>query len=168
MNFICRLNVPNSNVASRYFSLTPSLFTALSPIKSVATRSSFNLVANHQTPRPNDESRFKAIIQAEFLSFFVNTTYGTFSYTSASLIDFYREKTSAFARLLRIVIRKNAFRFKLNKRPRVNFMNLNAWYSYFLAKSSNFPLSSFSLIRRVQEICIFYVWSISSGQLRGS
>lgn len=35
VNFILRLNVPNSNAASRYFSLTRALFTALSPIKSV-------------------------------------------------------------------------------------------------------------------------------------
>lgn len=34
VNFISRLNVPNSNAASRYFSLTRTLFTALSPIKS--------------------------------------------------------------------------------------------------------------------------------------
>lgn len=34
VNFISRLNVPNSNAASRYFSLTRALFTALSPIKS--------------------------------------------------------------------------------------------------------------------------------------
>lgn len=35
VNFIWRLNVPNSNAAPWYFSLTRTLFTAISPIKSV-------------------------------------------------------------------------------------------------------------------------------------
>lgn len=35
VNFIWRLNVPNSNAVPRYFSLTRTLFTAISPIKSV-------------------------------------------------------------------------------------------------------------------------------------
>lgn len=35
VNFIWRLNVPNSNAVPWYFSLTRTLFTAISPIKSV-------------------------------------------------------------------------------------------------------------------------------------